>query len=160
MGIYDRGRPKKVNYDGTKGVPHQPGEYRIRDEEQHIAYIGETNDLQRRAKEHQKSGKFGEHSTFEFKVANESSSEGRREHERRSIKKHNPYLNKSIGGEGRPAHVNSLFNDTVEFNDVYEGKKPFILFRIIKWIFRLLFKLVFAIVLLAIALIIISIVLK
>lgn len=42
--------------------------------------------------------------TFEYKVADgRATSKTRREHEREKIKQHNPALNKSIGGEGRPA---------------------------------------------------------
>lgn len=42
--------------------------------------------------------------TFEYKVADgRSTSHTRREHEKKKIKEHDPVLNKSKGGEGRPA---------------------------------------------------------
>lgn len=42
--------------------------------------------------------------TFEYKVADgRSTSYTRREHEKKKIKEHDPVLNKSKGGEGRPA---------------------------------------------------------
>lgn len=137
MGIYDRGRPKKVWFDGTAAIPRSPGEYRIRDKEQKISYIGETNNLWRRAGEHKRSGKFGFDNSFEFKVANDGySSADRRVHERRSIGKHGPYLNKSIGGEGRPAKEYFASADAGE-------SKPFILIRILGglwWFVKLLLK--------------------
>lgn len=59
MGIYKAGRPKKYNPSTGEGnmPPSKQGEYRIRDEEGKIVYIGETNNLQRRMKEHIKTGK-------------------------------------------------------------------------------------------------------
>ena len=54
MGVYDRGRPNKVGYDGIKDIPHGAGEYRIKDDANKHKYTGETNDLRRRAKEHRK----------------------------------------------------------------------------------------------------------
>lgn len=42
--------------------------------------------------------------TFEYKEADRrSTSKTRREHEQEKIKQHKPILNKSVGGEGRPA---------------------------------------------------------
>lgn len=110
MSAYKPGRPNK--YNPTTGVgqkpPAKPGEYRIRDAAGEITYIGETNNLARRTGEHQRSGKLptgaGQNSTIEYKVADgRSSSRTRREHEREKIAKHQPPLNKSKGGEGRPA---------------------------------------------------------
>ena len=59
MGIYKPGAPKKYNPTTRKGQmpPHEPGEYRIVDENGNVVYIGETNDLKRRMNEHIKSGK-------------------------------------------------------------------------------------------------------
>lgn len=73
-----------------------------------ITYIGETNDLARRMREHIRSGKLptgqGCGSTLEYMVADgRSTSRTRREHEQQSIEKHHPTLNRSKGGEGRPA---------------------------------------------------------
>ena len=59
MAVYKRGRPAK--YDPTtksgKKPPKEPGEYRIRDDSGKIIYIGETNNLERRMREHIRSGK-------------------------------------------------------------------------------------------------------
>ena len=111
MSIYKPGRPNKYNPTSGQGVkpPSKPGEYRIRDEKGTITYIGETNNLARRTGEHIRSGKLpsgnGSRSTIEYKIADgRSTSNTRRQHEREKIAQHNPILNKSIGGEGRPAH--------------------------------------------------------
>ena len=110
MSIYKPGRPAK--YNPTTGVgskpPASPGEYRIRNGEGDIVYIGETNNLNRRMGEHIRSGKLptgsGSNSTIEYKVADASSTSAtRRAHEQQKIAQHKPTLNKSRGGEGRPA---------------------------------------------------------
>lgn len=110
MSVYTPGRPSK--YNPSTGVGHKPpaspGEYRIRDNSGNIVYIGETNNLHRRTREHIRSGKLpvgdGQNSTIEYKVALENStSQSRRAHEQQKIAQHNPILNKSRGGEGRPA---------------------------------------------------------
>lgn len=110
MSIYKPGRPTK--YDPTTGIGKRPpsaaGEYRIRDEKGTIVYIGETNNLNRRMGEHIRSGKLttgaDSHSTIEYKVASaNSTSATRRAHEQQKIAQHKPALNKSRGGEGRPA---------------------------------------------------------
>ncbi|MEQ2363150.1 GIY-YIG nuclease family protein [Faecalibacterium tardum] len=110
MSIYKAGRPWK--FDPTTGAghrpPNSPGEYRMRDGSGCITYIGETNDLARRMREHIRSGKLptaqGCGSTLEYMVADgRSTSRTRREHEQQSIEKHHPTLNRSKGGEGRPA---------------------------------------------------------
>lgn len=110
MSVYKPGRPSKFNPTTGAGQkpPDKPGEYRIRDGSGSITYIGETNNLARRTGEHQRSGKLptgeGQSSTIEYKVADgRSSSRTRREHEQAKIAQHNPSLNKSKGGEGRPA---------------------------------------------------------
>jgi excinuclease UvrABC nuclease subunit len=106
MAIYKPGRPAK--YNPTTGVGHKPparpGEYRIRDGSGSITYIGETADLSRRTREHIRSGKLTTGGTLEFKVADgRSTSHTRRLHEQQKIAQHNPTLNRSRGGEGRPA---------------------------------------------------------
>lgn len=106
MSIYKPGRPSLFNPASGQGKrpPATPGEYRIRTASREIAYIGETNDLRRRMGEHIRSGKLGADATFEWKRADgRSTSSTRREHERQKIAQHNPPLNKSRGGEGRPA---------------------------------------------------------
>ncbi|WP_300712176.1 GIY-YIG nuclease family protein [uncultured Brachyspira sp.] len=107
MSIYNSGRPKKYNPAIKKGKipPCEAGEYRIRDDEKNIDYIGETNNLKRRMQEHIRSGKLKINYTFEYQIADESStSQTRREHEKEKIEQHKPALNKSKGGEGRPAN--------------------------------------------------------
>lgn len=106
MKMYKPGRPSKFNPTTGKGhkPPSSAGEYRIRDEKGNMAYVGETVNLKRRTQQHIRSGKLAENYTIEYKVADgRASSRTRREHERLKIKQHNPPLNKSIGGEGRPA---------------------------------------------------------
>jgi|LSQX01.3.fsa_nt_gb excinuclease UvrABC nuclease subunit len=108
MAIYKPGRPKKFNPSTGAGEkpPAAAGEYRIRDKEGKITYLGESNNLNRRSKDHEKTGKLPRdgQSTFEYKVADgRSTSRTRRVHEQEKIKQHNPTLNKSIGGEGRIA---------------------------------------------------------
>ena len=106
MGIYNSGRPFKFNpFTGTGSKPpSRPGEYRMRDAKGIIAYIGETNNIKRRMREHMKSGKLKPGYTLEFKLADRrSSSRTRRAHEQAKIAQHSPFLNRSIGGEGRIA---------------------------------------------------------
>lgn len=59
MGLYSPGRPKKFNPTTGKGEkpPSAPGEYRIRDDNGKIVYIGEASDLKRRMNQHIRSGK-------------------------------------------------------------------------------------------------------
>ena len=81
-----------------------PGEYRIRDADGDITYIGMTNNIQRRMGEHVRSGKISSGGSFEYKTADgRSTSRTRGIHEQAKIKQHDPPLNKSKGGEGRPA---------------------------------------------------------
>lgn len=106
MSIYKPGRPNKYNPTTKSGKrpPDQAGEYRIRDSSGTITYIGETCNLKRRMEEHMRSGKLSQGSTLEYKVADgRSSSNTRRQHEQEKIKQHKPTLNRSKGGEGRPA---------------------------------------------------------
>ena len=59
MGTYKKGRPFK--YDPSSGKGNKPpavaGEYRIRDENGDIVYVGESNNLRRRMNQHIRSGK-------------------------------------------------------------------------------------------------------
>ncbi len=59
MSIHKSGRPKKYNPTTGKGEmpPSKPGEYRIRDDNGNIVYVGETVNLRRRMNEHIRSGK-------------------------------------------------------------------------------------------------------
>lgn len=110
MAIYKPGRPNKYNPTTGAGQrpPARPGEYRMRDTSGAVTYIGETNNLARRTGEHIRSGKLptgpGGGGTIEYQIADgRSTSHTRRAHEQRSIAKHQPPLNRSRGGEGRPA---------------------------------------------------------
>ena len=106
MSVYKPGRPTKyvpATGAGTK-PPARPGEYRIRDADANILYIGETDNLARRTGEHIRSGKLPPDGTIEYQIADgRSTSRTRRRHERQKIAQHQPPLNKSKGGEGRPA---------------------------------------------------------
>lgn len=108
MATYKPGRPKKYNpaLGQKEKLPNCPGEYRMRGADGRIYYIGETNNLARRMKEHIRSGKLPVDGsvTADLLLADRRSSSGtRRRHEQASIRKYKPTLNKSRGGEGRPA---------------------------------------------------------
>ena len=110
MSAYRPGRPNK--YNPTTGMgqkpPEKPGEYRIRDASGAIVYIGRQ--VIWRAGPANTSAAVSwllaerEREPIEYKVADgRSTSRTRREHERQKIAQHNPPLNRSRGGEGRPA---------------------------------------------------------
>ena len=106
MSMYKAGRPSKhfTGKQAGKMLPNRPGEYRIRNQNGIITYLGETNNLLRRANEHRRSGKLSGDGSFEYKIADgRSTSVTRRVHERQQISRHNPVMNKSKGGEGRVA---------------------------------------------------------
>ena len=110
MTMYKPGRPHKYTPSTGTGSkpPAKPGEYRIRDSKGVIIYVGETNNLERRTKEHSRKGKLtdkrAEGGSIEWKVADgRSTSRTRRIHERQKIEQHTPSMNKSSGGEGRIA---------------------------------------------------------
>lgn len=96
---YKPGRPSKQN------PPTAPGEYRWRNKEtRQVDYVGETNDLSRRKKEHERSDKPVSSSThdYEWKTADRlSTSKTRRKHESEKINQHTPRLNRRGGGGGR-----------------------------------------------------------
>lgn len=111
--IYKPGRP--VEYDPFGSDPsHKPpkkkGEYRILSKSKEgrgkrdIEYIGVTNNLERRMKEHIKSGKLNDKDQcFAYKVADGRTGQGKlNDHERKKIKEHKPPLNQRGGGAGRP----------------------------------------------------------
>ena len=107
MSIYKPGRPFKYDPSDSKQTPpSSAGEYRIIDSSGNVKYIGETNNLNRRMKEHIKTKKFDIENgdVFSYKIAdNRSTSRTRCLHERQKIEQHDPPLNRSSGGEGRPA---------------------------------------------------------
>ena len=111
MGAYGKGRPKKYDAISQKGnkPPKVAGEYRIKDKENNTKYIGITNNLERRVKEHKKTGNINENDRIvEWMSAKPGSSyEQLRNHERQKIKSKKPYANKTIGGEGPvPKYMN------------------------------------------------------
>ena len=99
MGIYKRGRPSK------QAPPSAAGEYRWRNRETGaIDYVGETNNLARRRGEHERSDKPVSRETHDFewqRADGRSTSRTRRAHERETIDKHQPPLNRRGGGGGR-----------------------------------------------------------
>ena len=106
MSIYKRGRPHMFCPDRQpmSDLPHKPGEYRILDDKGIVLYVGETNDIARRASEHKRTGKLCSGRRLTYQLADgRSTSVTRRIHERAKIKQHKPRLNKSGGGEGRVA---------------------------------------------------------
>lgn len=109
MSIYKPGRMFKYYPLDERGStpPAKPGEYRIRDYDGNMQYIGETCSLSRRMGEHIRSGKIQDGYSFEFQLADgRSTSRTRREHEREKIELYNPPLNQSHGGEGRIYYKN------------------------------------------------------
>lgn len=107
MQLYKSGRPKEIHPldAGLSAIPSKKGEYRIMGtDSKKPAYVGVTNNLQRRAGEHINSGKINdEHPIFAFKVADgRASQSSMNDHERRKIKQHDPELNRRGGGAGRP----------------------------------------------------------
>lgn len=107
MQLYKPGRPKEVRPldEGLSEIPAKKGEYRIiGTSSKKPVYVGVTNNLRRRAKEHLETGKLSEQNPiFAFKVADGRASQSRiNDHEREKIKQHKPELNKRGGGAGRP----------------------------------------------------------
>ncbi len=99
MGIFNRGRPSR------QSPPKAPGEYRIRDKDTgKIKYIGETNNLSRRVKEHNRGSFPSKDNVAEWQRADrDSTSQERRLHEKRKIDQHQPPMNQRRGGGGRIA---------------------------------------------------------
>ncbi len=95
------GRPSKGE------PPHAPGEYRWRNKQSgEIEYIGESADLMRRKRQHEKSSAPWSREThdFEWKPADRRfGQQARRNHEKAKIAQHTPKGNKNIGGGGRIA---------------------------------------------------------
>ena len=99
--ISKRGRPFKIKDAIHEIAPHLPGLYRIVN--RFGTYIGKSNDIGRRQREHVRSGKITEDSYFEYKIIDgRFGSKALADYERKKIMQHNPSLNKSCGGEGRP----------------------------------------------------------
>ena len=107
MSIYKAGRPWK--FDPTTGAghrpPNSPGEYRMRDGSGCITYIGETNDLARRMREHIRSGKLptgqGCGSTLEYMVADGRSTSRTRRGARAAVHREAPPHPEPLQRRGR-----------------------------------------------------------
>lgn len=107
MQLYKSGRPTEVKPLEAKktSVPNAKGEYRIiNSENREVEYIGYSNNLNRRMKEHIRTGKINsQNSIFAYKVADgRASRNSLAEHETQKIKQHNPAMNQRAGGAGRP----------------------------------------------------------
>ena len=106
MQLYKPGRPKEFRpLDGSlEKVPKAKGEYRILDRDKKTKYIGVAKDINRRMKQHMRSGKINEDNPiFAYKLADGRASQERlNNHERQKIKQHDPELNQRAGGAGRP----------------------------------------------------------
>ncbi|OHB54548.1 MAG: hypothetical protein A2173_01225 [Planctomycetes bacterium RBG_13_44_8b] len=98
------GRP--FRYDPFSGdgaaPPNEPGVYFVHDKVNKRVYIGETNNLIRRVKEHIQTGKIHQGEKVDYKIANKGSSyEIRRSIETQKIQYHKPQRNQRSGGGGR-----------------------------------------------------------
>lgn len=108
MALYKPGRPTEVHPldpNETRSIPKAKGEYRIiNGDTREVMYVGVTNNLSRREREHERTGKINsDNSIFAYKVADGRASQSRiNDHERAKIEQHNPPLNQRAGGAGRP----------------------------------------------------------
>lgn len=108
MALYKPGRPTEVHPldpNETRSVPKAKGEYRIiNGNTREVMYVGVSNDLRRREREHERTGKINsENNVFAYKVADGRASQSRiNNHERSKIEQHDPPLNQRAGGAGRP----------------------------------------------------------
>ena len=152
MGIFRRGRPHKVKFNDLDDIPSLTGEYRIRDADGTFYYIGITNVLRRRLKEHKSSGLLQPDQRIEYLVlkAGIRDYEPLREHERNSIKKHKPYANKRDGGAGAPPKYiyPEDFYDDVE--PVTTGGRGDVILKLIGWTIRIVSKIIKIAIILAI----------
>ena len=107
MKLYKPGRPREFdafNSTNYAQVPASKGEYRIIGKDREVKYVGYTNNLRRRMREHMRTGKLsGDNNIFAYKTADgRASRDSLARHEAKKIKKHDPVLNKRAGGAGRP----------------------------------------------------------
>ncbi len=106
--IFGPGRMNRYNSQDGSGSkpPEEAGLYYIRDKDKNVQYIGLTNNLRKRERQHEKTQKINEDRPyFDYHVANDGISyDDLRREERRKIRKYNPPLNRSHGGEGRPTN--------------------------------------------------------
>jgi excinuclease UvrABC nuclease subunit len=82
-------------------LPNKPGIYHYKTQQGNYKYIGVTNNLNRRAKEHKTDGKLKSYNIISYKVCKKNiSSKQLAETEKNHIAKHKPRLNKTGGGNG------------------------------------------------------------
>jgi len=121
MSIYKDGRYKELDpfeKSEVKEIPDKIGTYRVLvksgpDSLREILYIGVSNNLKRRIKEHVKLGKkIKDGEIVSYKVAKSGIDYDEvYEHEKEKIKKHKPERNKSKGGEGRKPKFNIVYDN-------------------------------------------------
>lgn len=136
MSLFNKGKPKRVR--DIDELPSTRGEYRFRDEDGNVQYIGISEDLKRRAKEHRRTGKFRDGMSVDYMEANpDTSYRELREHERKSIKKYNPPLNKKAGGGGKtPKAINTVSYEDEDYSAPVRAAAGLI--RYIKIAFRII----------------------
>ena len=119
--LYKPGRPS------TKEPPCSAGEYRfINKNTKEIDYLGETNNLKRRMREHERSNKPISRDTHHFawkEADGRFSAEKRRDHERRKIKEKKPPLNIRSGGGGRITRRSRKDSSVMEGIYIVERRK-------------------------------------
>jgi hypothetical protein len=109
MGTYKRGRYTKVR-PGEK-IPNKPGAERwVSKKTGKVVYQGESSNIGNRIAQQKRDKMPYIRGNYEaqYKVADgRSTSNTRRQHEKKKIAEHNPRFNKSSGGEGRRANSGS-----------------------------------------------------
>ena len=106
MKTYKPGRPKEYRpLEGSLNqIPKAKGEYRILSKDKEVMYIGVSNNINRRVREHIRTGKIClDNPIVACKKADGRAGQSRlNDHERQKIKQHDPKLNQRAGGAGRP----------------------------------------------------------
>ena len=104
-------KPGRYTRTANKPAPKAPGAYRhVSKRTGEVVRQGETEDLDRRLKEHDRSNAVftSGHYDVQWKAADgRSTSKTRREHEQRKIREKRPKFNERDGGGGRKAQGGS-----------------------------------------------------
>lgn len=97
--------PYKSGAPSKQTPPSKPGEYKaVNKKTGEVKYVGTTNNLKRRIEEHKRSGDLTGLSRCDIKwkqADGRFSPEARYDHEKKTIERLNPQLNKRAGGGGR-----------------------------------------------------------